>query len=105
MARLTVYKNKIPRSKATFPFLVDIQSELLDGLETRVVIPLTRAAALTKNPVSQLTPVLDFEGESYVLMTPQLAGVARTELGPVAGSLAAHREAVLAAVDFLLTGF
>ena len=105
MAQFAVYKNKNPRTKATFPFLVDVQSGLLDELDTRVVIPLTRAAALTKNPVTQLTPVLDFEGESYVLMTPQLAGIARTELGPVTGNLAEHREAVLAAVNFLLTGF
>jgi toxin CcdB len=105
VAQLTVYKNKNPRSKATFPFLVDVQAELLDELDTRVVIPMTRAAALTKNPVSQLTPVLEFEGESYVLMTPQLAGIARNELGPVSGNLAGHREVVLAAVDFLLTGF
>ena len=105
MPQLTVYKNKNPRSKATFPLLVDVQSDLLDDLQTRVVIPLSKAVVLTKNPVSQLTPILDFEGDAYVLMTPQLAGVARNELGPVTGSLAGHRDTILAALDFLLTGF
>lgn len=38
-------------------------------------------------------------------MTPELAGVARNDLGPAAGSLAERRDAILAAMDFLLTGF
>jgi toxin CcdB len=105
MAQFTVYRNKNARTKATFPFLVDVQSGLLEDLQTRVVIPLSRAAALTKKPLKQLTPILDFEGEAYVLMTPQLAGVARSELGAATGSLVERRDTILAAMDFLLTGF
>ncbi len=56
-------------------------------------------------PFSHLTPVLDFEGDSYLLMTPQLAGVARTELGQPAGSLAGQGNEIVAAMDFMLTGF
>jgi toxin CcdB len=102
--QFTVYRNKSPRTKSTFPFLVDVQSDLLDQLQTRVVIPLTRTAGLAKKPLSHLTPALTFDGETYVLMTPQLAGVARTELGTPAGSLAGERHAIVAAMDFLLTG-
>jgi toxin CcdB len=84
---------------------VDVQCDLLEELQTRVVVPLSKAAALTKKPVTHLTPILDFEGEKYVLVTPQLAGVARSDLGPVAGSLADQRPTIIAAVDFLLSGF
>lgn len=35
----------------------------------------------------------------------QLAGIARADLGPQAGSLLDQREKIVAAVDFLLTGF
>jgi hypothetical protein len=38
-------------------------------------------------------------------MTPQLAGIGRTELGAAVGNLASERQAILAATDFLLTGF
>ena len=105
MAQFTVYRNKNARTKATFPYLLDVQSNLLEDLQTRVVIPLSKAPRLTRKPVSQLTPILRFEGETYVLMTPELAGIARNELGPATGSLAEHRDAILAATDFLLTGF
>jgi toxin CcdB len=105
MAQFTVYRNKNARTRTTFPLLVDIQSNLLDDLQTRVVIPLSKSTHLTNKPLAQLTPILKFEGESYVLMTPELAGIARSDLGPPAGSLAEHRDVILGATDFLLTGF
>jgi toxin CcdB len=105
MAQFTVYRNKSARTKTTYPLVLDVQSDLLEDLQTRVVIPLSKSAALTKKSVSQLMPILPFDGETYVLMTPELAGVVRTDLGPVAGSLAERRDTILAAMDFLLTGF
>lgn len=105
MAQFSVYRNKNARSKATFPYLVDVQSDLLEPLNTRVVIPMTKAAALTRKPVSHLTPEVSFNGDRYVLMTPQLAGVGRAELGPRAGALVDERHVIVAAIDFLLTGF
>jgi len=105
VAQFTVYRNKSPRTKAAFPLLVDVQSDLLEPLQTRVVIPLTRVAGLAKKPVTHLTPTLEFDGETYVLITPQLAGISRTDLGVPAGSLADQRQAILAAIDFLVTGF
>lgn len=50
MAQFIVYRNKNARTKPIFPFLVDVQSDLLEDLQTRVVIPLSKAAALTKKP-------------------------------------------------------
>jgi toxin CcdB len=105
MAQFSVFRNKNPRTKAVFPLLLDIQSDVLDDLQTRVVIPLTKAAALTKKPLPLITPVVRFDGNDYLLLTPQLAGIARTELGAAVGSLAHERQAIIAAVDFLLTGF
>jgi toxin CcdB len=104
MAQFTVYRNKSQRTKSTFPFLVDVQSDLLERLQTRVVIPLTKSA-IAKKPMSNLMPILKFDGETYVLMTPQLAGVAQTDLGAPTGSLAEQRQVIVAAIDFLLKGF
>jgi toxin CcdB len=105
VAQFAVYRNKNPRTKATFPLLVDVQSDLLEPLSTRVVIPLTKVAGLAKRPVSHLAPQVTFDGDRYILMTPQLAGVARTDLGVQAGSLAEEHQAILGALDFLLAGF
>ncbi len=105
MAQFAVYRNKDPRSRGTFPYLVDVQSDLLDELQTRVVIPLTKAATFAKRPMAHLMPLVPFDGEAYVLVTPQLAGIARSELGSLAGSLAGRRDAIISAMNFLLSGF
>lgn len=104
MAQFTVYRNKNAHTKGTFPLLLDVQSDLLEDLQTRVVIPLTKTA-LAKKPVDRLMPVLKIDDETYVLVTQQLAGIARKDLGAASGSLAQHRDVILAAVDFLITGF
>jgi len=105
MPQFSVYRNENPGSSAEFPFLVDIQAELFDELGTRVVIPLARAAELTGYPTQYLTPVIAFHGTHYALLTPQLAGISCSELGPQAGSLATQERVISTAVDFLLRGF
>ena len=45
MAQFTLYRNKNPRSRAAAPFLLNVQSDLLEEMHSRVVIPLTKAAA------------------------------------------------------------
>lgn len=104
MAQFAVYKNKNPRSKTMYPLLVDAQADLLDDLQTRLMIPLTKAPALAKKPIARLTPRIDVDGEHYLLMTPQLAGIARSELGAIAGSVADQRDAIISALDLLITG-
>jgi toxin CcdB len=51
-----------------------------------------------------LTPVLRFEGKEYLVLTPQVAGIPAKELGLLAGDLISERDAIIAAVDFLLAG-
>jgi toxin CcdB len=104
VAQFTVHRNKNPRSKSSYPLLVDVQSALLEPPHTRVVVPLTRVAGLTRKPVSHLTPTVRFEGDTYVLMTPLLAGVARADLGAATGTIAEERLTIMAAMDFLLSG-
>jgi hypothetical protein len=44
LARFDVYANPGARAAAT-PFLLDVQSDLLDGLDSRMVIPLRDLAS------------------------------------------------------------
>lgn len=44
MSQFTVYANKNARTRKTFPCLIDIHSDLLEGLQTTVVIPLCKAS-------------------------------------------------------------
>jgi toxin CcdB len=102
MSQFSVFKNKNPRSKTAFPFLVDVQSNLLDDLRTRVVIPLTKA--LAERPISTLSPLVEIHGHKYVLLTPQLAGISKSDLGAEVTNIAEHRDGVIAALDCLISG-
>ena len=105
MPQFAVYLNKNLRSRSVFPMLVDVQSELLCDLETRVVIPLVKSAAFTSFPLGLVMPTVEVEGESYLLVAPQLAGVSRWDLGQHAGSVATHFRSIATALDLVLRGF
>ena len=77
MPRFDVYRNSGDHAEST-PYLLDVQSNLLQGLETRVIIPLRRrdrfpAVSLPAN----LTPTFVIEGVECLLETPKLAAVPR----------------------------
>ncbi len=103
MAQFDVYRNPTPASKYV-PYLLDVQSDLLGGIDTRVVVPLFHAKAF--GPVSQrLNPTFDIEGNSVVMSTAELAGVLPLALGKKIGSLADRRDEIRDALDFVFQGF
>ncbi len=105
MPQFAVHRNLNSATKARFPLLLDVQTDLLEDLGTRVVIPLTPASVATKRSVMQtLNPVCTVEGKPYVLFTPQLAGISAKELGPAIADLSCDRQAIIAALDLLFTG-
>lgn len=102
MAQFDVYRNPNAETAAHVPFLVDIQTGFLDGLSTRVVVPLRHRDRMI--PGSRLNPVFDLDGAAVVLATAELAAVSLRSLGDPIASLARHRDEIVAAVDFLTTG-
>ena len=105
MAAYSVFRNSNPRTKTAVPFLLDVQSDVLSVLGTRVVVPLYRPNSTGVTAMSRLTPVVRFQGHPLVAMVPELAGIPQRELGPVAGQLAEAHGEILQAIDLLLTGF
>ncbi|WP_322059961.1 CcdB family protein [Paraburkholderia sp. J63] len=77
MARFDLYNNPSTRSRAKSPFLLDAQSDYLGNLISRVIIPLTRIAGnYTTSKVAQdLSPIIEIEGEAFVLEMPLLGTV------------------------------
>ncbi len=104
MAQFSVHRNKNPRTKADIPYLLDVQSDLLDHLDTRVVIPLAKAKSFGGPPSEALKPIFDIGGERCIFLTPMLAGISKKELGAEAGSLREEQFAIIAALDVLISG-
>ena len=104
MAQFTIYQNKNSQSKKEFPLLLDIQTNLLDSLQTTVVVPFKKFETNKDKVLTQLTPIFAIEGVDYLMLIPQLAGIQRRELGKAILDIEYARAEILNALDFLLTG-
>lgn len=85
-------------------YLLQIQSDFLDRLETRVVAPLLPPDAVPR-PIRDLHPRFEIEGQPYLMATQLLGAIPKRELGPRIGSLAVQQEDITRALDMLMTGF
>lgn len=105
MARFDVYRNAGKQSAET-PYLVDVQSDLLHGLDTRIVVPLRRRDRFSSVAIpGNLIPIIEVEGIECLLEIPKLAAVPRQLLKSPVVSLADKQFEITGALDFLFHGF
>jgi toxin CcdB len=104
MAQFDVYENQNPETKESIPYLLDLQADLLDNLTTRVVVPLINVASMVK-AAKHLNPQFQIKRTTVIMSTAELAGVNLHVLGSKVCSLKEHRNEIIAALDFLFTGF
>ncbi|KON80230.1 CcdB family protein [Azoarcus sp. PA01] len=99
MPRFAVFRNP-----DGLGYLLDVQADLLDHLNTRVVVPLL---PLDVAPVAAktLNPVFEVEGKAVVMVTQFLAAVPAQMLKNAVGSLESRRDDVTNALDLLFQGF
>lgn len=103
MSQFTLYENTNEESREAYPYFVDIQNALLDSLNTRLVIPLTRSTYLVEQ-ITHLCPTTTVDQEKLVLLTHQMTDVPVTALQRPKGSLEQLRVEITSAPDFLITG-
>lgn len=104
MAQFDVYRNPNPATRGRVPYLLDVQSDLLDPLMSRVVVPLCRPQVLRGKVAERLNPVFEVEGKKVFMLTPELAGIPSKSVGERVGDLRSERAAIIAALDMVFTG-
>ena len=105
MARFDVYSNPGAHASTT-PYLLDVQSNLLDGLDSRMVIPLRSLEHFAKVKLpTRLTPVFHINGKDYLLETPKMGAVPNRILKGSVASLSDQQELIAGALDFLFQGY
>jgi toxin CcdB len=105
MARFDVYPNPGAHASTT-PYLLDVQSDLLDGLDSRMVIPLRSLEHFAKVKLpTRLTPVIHISGRDYLLETPKMGAVPSRLLKNSVASLSGLHDQITSALDFLFHGF
>jgi toxin CcdB len=98
MARFTVHS--LPGSG----LVVNLQSDFLDWLNTRLVAPLVPLAAAPP-PAQHLNPVFAMEGDAFVMLTQSMAAVPVAALGGAVADLSVHQDEITRAVDMVFQGY
>ncbi len=101
MAQFDVYKNENELTNQKVPYLLDVQNDILDSINTRVVIPLVK----DKNDFKGLTKEFVIENQKVYLTTSQMGAVHKNELKTKITTLTNQKKEIKNSIDFLIYGF
>lgn len=105
MHQFGVYRNGNAATRARYPLLLNVQSDLIAETGTRVVVPLLPVMEGRPSPaIAGLAPVITVDGAPHVLVVPLLAAVEVSELGAPVTDLSSERSTIVAALDLLISG-
>ena len=104
MRQFDVLANPIPRARRALPFVMILQSDLVETGRDRVVAPLALSAAMP--PLAgRLIPVVALRESVYALLVPSLTTMPVADLRQVVANLERDRDRIMAALDYLFLGF
>jgi toxin CcdB len=104
MAQFDVYANPVKSQREDIPWCVDIQSDLLANLSTRLVVPLALRKHMPSIAPPRLCPLVQWEGEAFVALPQMTAPFRARDLGAPRGNLRSHASDLVAAVDAVISG-
>ena len=104
MSQFDVYINPSKKSREAYPYIIDIQNAIISDIATRIVIPLGRLKHFRNEKMDGLTPVVEYENEQFVLLTPQISSMSVKLLKNPVGSVESLIDEIIAAIDFAITG-
>ena len=99
MARFHVY-----RLKQGDTLVVDLQADLFEALNTRIMAPLIPASEFDQ-VMSRLNSSTKIDDKNYVIAIHLLAAIHLSELGDMVTDLSSQRDDIVTATDFVLQGF
>jgi toxin CcdB len=97
-----VHPNPVARDRKTRPFVAVLQSDASQSGLEKIVAPLVRKS--DSPSMGRATPIVSVDGEAFLLHMPGLTGIPRRQLAEPIGSIAAHRDRIVDALDWLFLG-
>ncbi len=101
MTQHDVYANPNRRMRGAFPFLVVLQSDFVEGRNC-ILAPLVPPPCDASLPRG--LPIVEHEGQRYVLMLTLLGTMPATLFRAAAGSLRTYRDDIGRGLDWLFFG-
>ena len=99
-----VYRNPSARMREQYPFVVDIQSDLLGSLATRMVVPLATTQLASSEVPRSLCPVFQVQGMQLMLLPFEAAPIPKSLLKTDVQSLRRFVSEIVAAMDAVMSG-
>lgn len=99
MARYDGYPSSLVAS-----FVVDVQTNLLGGLNTRVVVPLMPADAEPK-PAALLNPLVEIDAAAHLMVTQYLAALPSSALGKPVDNMGRRGDVITRALEMMFQRF
>ena len=103
MAQYDVFPNPSRSGAEGIPYVVVIQSDLLDALATRLTIPLAALDAITRIPTA-LCPVITVKGKRLHALAHYAAPLPAQALRRPVDNVVAQASALVAATDKIPSG-
>lgn len=103
MAQYDVFTNPSTSAADGIPYVVVIQSDQLEGLPTRLTVPLAVLEGPTKVPTA-LCPVILVKGQRLHALAHFAAPLPAKALRRPVGNVASQASALVAALDAVLSG-
>lgn len=103
MRQFDVYRNPSERSRAYAPYVVVLQSHLLEAIPTIVVAPMLLAE--NRKPYTRVSTLVVFEGERFIVSTAELVATDAKRLTALVGDLRDQEDDIRRALERLFTGF
>ena len=103
MAQYDVFPNPSASGASGIPYVVVIQSDLLDALATRLTVPLAVLDFPGKVPTA-LCPVIVVKGERFHALAHYAAPLPAKVLRRAVDNVAAQAHALVSAIDAVLSG-
>jgi toxin CcdB len=98
-----VFDNPLARARRAFPFVTVLQADISIAGTECIVAPLMLRSSVALAP-GRLVPVVGFGGADYLLPLELMGSLPLNRLRTPVGSIAAHHDAIVRALDWLFTG-
>ena len=105
MPQYDVYPNPSRSADHGFPYVVVIQSDLLDALPTRLAVPLALPEASPGRVPAALCPLVTVNGQRLHALAHYAAPLPARLLRQPVTNVATQSSTLVAAIDAVLSGF
>ena len=104
MAQFDVYDNPSKATCKAYPYILELQNDVISEITTRIVVPLADNRYMSNEEFKELTPKISYEDKELLILIPQIASMSTNSLKNPVGSLSHLRDEIISALDFAITG-